>query len=80
VQNVKNYVGSRGSIATNKAHFNRATLKIHGFRESKAAQNEDGGKRSLIDFLERKASKDKKVTIGKVIPIPGRSNTADGIF
>jgi len=64
--NVKNYVGGRNSVATSKAHFSKVTLKVHGFRESKAAGNEDGGRRSLLDFLERKASKDKKVTIGKV--------------
>ncbi|KAK0633535.1 hypothetical protein B0T14DRAFT_561124 [Immersiella caudata] len=66
-QNVKNYIGSRGSVATNKTHFNKVTLKVHGFRESKAALNDDGGRRSLIDFLERKASKDKKVTISKSV-------------
>ncbi|KAK0656391.1 hypothetical protein B0T16DRAFT_316222 [Cercophora newfieldiana] len=66
-ENVKNFVGGRDSVATSKALFNKVTLKVSGFQASKAAQNDDGGRRALTDFLERKASKDKKVTIGKSV-------------
>lgn len=63
VQNLQNYV-SGGPVG--KTQSNMATLKIHGMSNSKATGNRDGGLRSLLTFLERKASKDKAVTIGKV--------------
>jgi len=67
-QNVRDYAGDRvGQGNGSKAQFNRKTLKILGLRDSKAATNPDGGLRNLLEFLERKASKDKRpVTIGKV--------------
>ena len=60
--------GGRVSINASKTRFaHPAILKIHGLKESKAATNSDGGIRSLLTFLERKASKgDKHVTIQKV--------------
>ncbi|KAK4206912.1 hypothetical protein QBC37DRAFT_107260 [Rhypophila decipiens] len=45
--------------------FNRQVLKIHGLKNTKAASNPDGGLRGLIEFIERKASKDKPVKIGR---------------
>ncbi|KAK3334813.1 hypothetical protein B0H65DRAFT_333175 [Neurospora tetraspora] len=64
VQNLQNYV-SGGPVG--KTQSNMATLKILGMSNSKATGNRDGGLRSLLTFLERKASKDKAVTIGKSI-------------
>ncbi|KAK3337390.1 hypothetical protein B0T19DRAFT_71273 [Cercophora scortea] len=64
-QNLRNYAGD-GTVAS-KAQFNRTTLKILGLRSSKVADKPDGGLRTLLDFLERKASKDKQITIGKSI-------------
>ena len=60
--------GGRVSLNPSKARFaHPATLKIHGLKESRASTNSDGGLRSLLTFLERKASKsDKQVTIQKV--------------
>jgi len=67
-QNVKNYIGDHGQVGQlPKGQFNRATLKVHGLKDSKAANNPDGGLRSLVDFIERKASRDKKLTISKVL-------------
>jgi nuclear RNA export factor len=43
-----------------------AVIKILGLKASKAAANRDGGLRGLLEFLERKASSRKKVTIKKV--------------
>jgi len=63
-QNVKLYSSEGGQGS--KSHFNRVTLKVHGVRESKAASNSDGGRRALLEFLEKKASKTKKIVIGKV--------------
>lgn len=70
VQNLQNYV-SGGPVGKTYSK-NMATLKIHGMSNSKATGNPDGGLLSLVTFLERKASKDKSVTIGKVyFPIHG---------
>lgn len=68
-QNVKNYAGDRGETGQlSKAHFQRAVIKVHGIKDSKAASNTDGGLRNLVDFIERKASsRDKRVTISKVL-------------
>ncbi|KAL1880514.1 hypothetical protein VTK73DRAFT_5714 [Phialemonium thermophilum] len=59
--------GGRLSINPSKARFaHPAILKVYGLKESKAANNPDGGLRSLLTFLERKASSaDKQVTIQK---------------
>ncbi|KAH7635120.1 hypothetical protein B0T09DRAFT_18058 [Sordaria sp. MPI-SDFR-AT-0083] len=65
VQNLQNYV-SGGPVGKTQSK-NMATLKIHGMSNSKATGNPDGGLRSLLTFLERKASKDKPITIGKSI-------------
>ncbi len=67
-RNVKNYLES-GAKPGSKAHFNRITLKVHGLKDSKAAGNADGGRRSLLDFLARKANKDKKIVIGKNVMV-----------
>ncbi|KAK4242339.1 hypothetical protein C8A03DRAFT_29433 [Achaetomium macrosporum] len=65
-QNVKNYVSeSDGAGRTSKAQFNKTTLKISGLKDSKAANNPDGGLRSLLDFLERKSSKERPITLGR---------------
>jgi len=48
-----------------KAHPNKVTLRIHGLKDSKAASNPDGGLRSLLDFLERKSSKERPITLGR---------------
>lgn len=80
--------GGRVSINPSKARFaHTAILKVHGLNESKAATNSDGGLRSLLTFLERKASKgDKQITIQKVRPHivlfpfhsrPAQSHTCD---
>jgi nuclear RNA export factor len=61
-QNIQSYLGSDGS----KPQFNKTTLKIFGLKNSKAASNADGGVRSLLEFLERKASREKTITLGKV--------------
>lgn len=66
-QNLRNYVSdSDGTGRTSKAQFNKTTLKIRGLKDSKAANNPDGGLRSLLDFLERKASRERPITLGKV--------------
>ena len=49
-----------------KSQYNKTTLKILGLKNSKAASNSDGGLRSLLDFLERKSSKEKPITLGRV--------------
>ncbi|KAM7209276.1 hypothetical protein V8F20_000326 [Naviculisporaceae sp. PSN 640] len=65
-RNVRTYVENNGvDDAPSKGRFNRQVLKIHGLKSSKAANNPDGGLRGLIEFIERKASKDKQVKIGK---------------
>lgn len=64
-QNLKNHLGDakgRGS----KPQYNKTTLKILGLKSSKAANNPDGGLRSLLDFLERKSSKGGPITLGRV--------------
>lgn len=66
-ESIRNYGSDPGRAS--KANFNRAILKVHGLRDSKAASNPDGGRRGLLDFLQRKA---KTVTIGK--------NVVDGDF
>lgn len=43
----------------------RVTLKVTYLAESKAASNPDGGKKSLIEFIERKV-KGKSIRIGRV--------------
>jgi len=60
--------GGRVAINPSKARFaHTSILKIHGLKESKASTNNDGGLRSLLTFIERKASKgDHQVTIQKV--------------
>ena len=63
VRNLQDYV-SGGPVG--KTQSNMATLKIHGMSNSKATTNPDGGLRSLLTFLERKASNHEAVTIGKV--------------
>lgn len=76
VQNLQNYV-SGGPVGKTQSK-NMATLKIHGMSNSKATGNPDGGLRSLLTFLERKASKDKPITIGKVYsPIYGSPQARD---
>ena len=68
-QNVKKYVGDQESLAQgSKAHFNQVILKIHGVRESKAASNPDGGRGSVISFIQRKVLKvkDKPIKITRV--------------
>jgi nuclear RNA export factor len=65
-QNVRNYVSEQdGTASGGKAQYNKVTLKIHGLKDSKAAGNSDGGLRSLLDFLERKASKERPVILGR---------------
>ncbi|KAL2132289.1 hypothetical protein VTI74DRAFT_3976 [Chaetomium olivicolor] len=65
-QTVRNYVTDQdGTSRSSKSHFNKTTLKVHGLKDSKAASNPDGGLRSLLDFLERKASKEKPITLGR---------------
>lgn len=66
-QNVRNYVSEQdGSARSSKPHLNKVTLKILGLKDSKATNNPDGGLRSLLDFLERKSSKDHPITLGRV--------------
>ncbi|KAK3330230.1 hypothetical protein B0H66DRAFT_51581 [Apodospora peruviana] len=62
-QNLRTY----GADQPSKSNYNRAVLKVLGLKSSKAATNPDGGLRGLLEFLERKASKDKAITIGKNI-------------
>ncbi|KAK1757510.1 hypothetical protein QBC47DRAFT_459013 [Echria macrotheca] len=50
-----------------RANPNRVTLKVLGLRESKAAGNPDKGRRALIEFLEKKASKSKRIIIGRSV-------------
>jgi len=66
-QNVRNYASEQDGTARNsKPHLNKITLKILGLKDSKAVNNPDGGLRSLLDFLERKSSKDHPITLGRV--------------
>ncbi|KAL2144969.1 hypothetical protein VTI28DRAFT_8198 [Corynascus sepedonium] len=65
-QNVRNFVSEQdGTVRNVKSHPNKVTLKIHGLKDSKAASNSDGGLRSLLDFLERKSSKDRPIALGR---------------
>ncbi|KAK0618303.1 hypothetical protein B0T17DRAFT_495433 [Bombardia bombarda] len=64
-QNLRNYAGENGAVS--KSQFHKTTLKIRGLASSKAASNSDGGLRALLEFLERKSSKEKRITIGKSI-------------
>ncbi|KAL2020853.1 hypothetical protein VTK56DRAFT_7844 [Thermocarpiscus australiensis] len=66
-QNLKAHLrpGSNGHDSQPQPHPGKATLKISGLRNSKAASNPDGGLRSLMDFLERKAARQKPITIGR---------------
>lgn len=68
-QNVRNYVADQDGTGRNsKAHFNKTVIKIFGLKDSKAATNKDGGLRSLLEFLERKSSKEKPIALGRVCP------------
>ncbi|KAK4673485.1 nuclear mRNA export, poly(A)+RNA binding protein [Podospora pseudopauciseta] len=58
-QNLKNYIGEGGSKHA------KTTLKILGVKNSKAASNSDGGVKGLLQFIERKADKDKKIVLGR---------------
>ncbi|KAK3310367.1 uncharacterized protein B0T15DRAFT_386339 [Chaetomium strumarium] len=65
-QNVIHYVSeSDGTSRNSKVHLEKTTLKISGLKDSKAANNPDGGLRSLLDFLERKSSKERPITLGR---------------
>ncbi|KAK4143266.1 uncharacterized protein C8A04DRAFT_12525 [Dichotomopilus funicola] len=65
-QNVRNFVSEQDGVSRGeKPQSNRATLKIYGLKDSKAANNSDGGLRSLLDFLERKSSKERPITLGR---------------
>ncbi|KAK0703802.1 hypothetical protein B0T26DRAFT_658965 [Lasiosphaeria miniovina] len=64
-ENIRNYGGDSGQGQGSKAHFNRTTLKILGLRNSKAASNNDGGLGTLVNFIQRKASKEKPIRISK---------------
>ncbi|KAK3996342.1 putative mRNA export factor mex67 [Cladorrhinum sp. PSN332] len=61
--------GRAGRLAQNiRDHIEpKATLKILGLKGSKAAGNKDGGLRSLLDFIERKSSKDKTIVLSRGI-------------
>lgn len=65
VQNVRNYASEHFKLRP----FN-VTIKVLGLKDSKAANNPDGGLRSLLDFLERKASKERPITLSRVRPSP----------
>ncbi|KAJ9157701.1 mRNA export factor mex67 [Pleurostoma richardsiae] len=52
--------GSRGPRSPNTT-----MLKVYGLKGSKAASNPDGGHKSLVEFLERKASKGRIITVKK---------------
>ncbi len=68
-QTVRNYVSEHdGTARKTKGRLNKVTLKIHGLKDSKAAGTKDGGLRSLLEFLERKASKDRAIILGRVRP------------
>lgn len=57
-QNVARHLGAdipRGPN-TDRVSGNSVTLKILGLKNSRAASNADGGMRSLLDFLEKKAT------------------------
>ncbi|KAK0730516.1 NTF2-like protein [Lasiosphaeris hirsuta] len=67
-QSIRNYGTDPGRAS--KAGFGRVTLKVQGYRDNKAANNSDGGRRRLLEFIERKASRpdgSKPVTIGKTV-------------
>lgn len=67
VQNVRNHVSEDGTARGGKSQYsNKVTLKIHGLSDSKAARNQDGGLRSLLEFLERKSSRERPVILGRV--------------
>lgn len=65
-QNVRNFVSEQDGTVRNVKQPNKVTLKIRGLKDSKAASNPDGGLRSLLDFLERKSSKERPITLGRV--------------
>lgn len=68
---MRNYVSEHDGTARNtKPQLNKVSIKILGLKDSKAASNPDGGLRSLLDFLERKASKERPITLGRVRPPP----------
>ncbi|KAL2154165.1 hypothetical protein VTH82DRAFT_2841 [Thermothelomyces myriococcoides] len=64
-QNVRNFVSEQDGTVRNVKQPNKVTLKIRGLKDSKAASNPDGGLRSLLDFLERKSSKERPITLGR---------------
>lgn len=57
----------RGPASDRASGSNNTTLKIVGLKASRAATNSDGGVRSLLDFLEKKATNIKTTGSG-----PGR--------
>ncbi|KAK0729390.1 hypothetical protein B0T21DRAFT_291827 [Apiosordaria backusii] len=61
-QNLKSYVEG---AAGHGSRYAKTTLKILGIKNSKAASNPDGGVKSLLEFIERKADKDKKIILGR---------------
>ncbi|EAQ92544.1 hypothetical protein CHGG_00779 [Chaetomium globosum CBS 148.51] len=64
--NVRNHASEDGTARSDKSQFsNKVTLKIHGLNDSKASGNQDGGLRSLLEFLERKSSKGRPVVLGR---------------
>lgn len=53
-----------GTSAPSKERFAKPVLlKVLGVKQSKAASNPDGGERSLVVFLEKKASKNLETPI-----------------
>jgi hypothetical protein len=65
-QNVRNYVSEQDGTTRSTKGQPKVSIKILGLKDSKAANNPDGGLRSLLDFLERKASKERQITLGRV--------------
>lgn len=69
-QNIVRHLGAdqlpRASNADRNSS-NNITLKVLGLKSSRAATNADGGVRSLLDFLEKKATNIKTTGSG-----PGR--------
>ena len=72
-QNLLRQIGGDTSRLPNgpratRSQANTTTIKIFGLKASKAATNPDGGVKSLLEFLERKASglSNHTVTIKKV--------------
>ncbi|KAL2269941.1 hypothetical protein VTJ83DRAFT_2125 [Remersonia thermophila] len=63
----ENLLSKAERSAAGKGSDKKVAIKIRGMKDSKASGNRDGGLRSLLDFIERKASKGRPITLGRAV-------------